>query len=353
MGGVKILFISHTAQVKNPIFDGSTRYRTYHPAEVLRSEGALVSVTTQQEFINNPSFDYNIYVFHRPGKALENLLVLLRDQRKILIADYDDLIFGKEKEASFSSAVRNNLKTLEEIKKYFLQNLEILNLFNSFSVSTSPLANKIVEFFPDKNVQVVHNFIPESILRNSYQEKLILRRKDSNLILYCTGTTSHIFDFKTIEEQILTILNSNTELKFVIIGQLSYSKRISNHPRIFHNPIIEYPKLFRKMSAAGFTLAPLEINPFNVCKSNVKFLESSVAGNTLIATPIPDMERSSKGKILLPKTSNEWLYYLSHLSEIDIQKNSIENFNCLINNFSSQTFLIEFSSLLKEYKDEF
>ena len=349
---IKILYVTTTSQTSSPIRDGSSRYRAFHMAETLRSYSAFVSVTTNSAFSQCPSFDYDIYIFHRPCFSLIEEIEQLKKLGKILVADYDDLIFGGEEFAQASSGVINGKFTIDRAVQYYKQNLEVLSLFKNVTVSTKPLLNVVRGFFPIANVNCINNFIPQSILNISYQQKLFEEKKDNNLILYCSGTASHNADFKLIEEVVLESLTKNKDLKFAIIGVLSTSRAFKHHPRIFFRPPVDYPNLFKLMSSAAHTIAPLEDTFFNSCKSNVKFLESALSGSKLIATPIPDMERVADASILLPKNVNEWRDILMGIPESRINHNPLGNFQYLATNCSGSTFCSQFINAFENYSYE-
>ncbi len=344
---VKILYITQTAQINRPILDASSRYRCYHAAEVITNRGGYVNVVSAQNFISNPNYDYDIYVFHRPSTNTIKVINELKKTNKILIADYDDFIFGHRLEAEQSSIYKNKIRTLEDTEKTFKNNLEALFLFDYFTVSTSNLKNAVHRFHPNATVSVVHNFIPDSILRLSERMYLVNTPKMTNTIMYCSGTLSHNKDFPVAEDAILNALDKNPKLQFIVTGILSTEGSLNTHPRIYFHEPVNYWDLFTIMSSAAFNIAPLEMSMFNDCKSNVKFLEASVAGNILIASPIEDMTRVSDAHIILPKDLNEWAYYLNHLDDLYSKQKAIDNFNYIKKNCSGNTFVSEFKNLFK------
>ena len=82
---VKILYVSTTSQINNPINDGSTRYRCFHPAEALEGNGAMVAITTSDAFLKKTSYDYDVYIFHRPNAHEIPIFRELKKYNKILI----------------------------------------------------------------------------------------------------------------------------------------------------------------------------------------------------------------------------------------------------------------------------
>lgn len=350
VAGLKILYISTTSHIQNPITDPSSRYRCYHPAEVLNKQN-FVSVVSAHNFILQPSYDYDIYIFHRPGLVCSEVVNKLKALNKFLIADYDDLIFGLKETAIHVSVYKSGLVTLPQAEEIFKNNLEALVLFDNFTASTECLVNAIRHFKRKSNIAVVHNFIPSSILQIANKQKIQQQIKDKNLLMYCSGTMSHNKDFLIVEDILLKALDSNPNLKLYIFGALKVSEKLKRQSRIYFHEPVPYWNLFSHMANAAYTIAPLEDTVFNDCKSNVKFLESAIVGSTLIASPIPDMKRIKDAAILLPENADDWNYIVNHLEEIDVQKNKKKNYDFLLKNCSEQTFLLEFASLFNNMKN--
>ena len=343
---IKVCYISTTQQVRRPIGDGSVRYRCYHPAEALSAQGAFVTITPHTNFLNALSYYYDIYIFHRPCKAETNIIRILKNLGKIVIADYDDLIFGNQEAAIQSSLYKNSKLPLKQITAAFQCNLEALLEFNFVSVSTEGLKKEVLNVHPHAKVFVVHNFIPESIMNISQKIQARNQPKDKNLLMYCTGTLSHNLDFESIEDVLLSCLEKDKNLKLLIFGVLTASEKLQKTNRVFFHNVVDYWHLFNSMSATAFTLAPLEMpSRFNNCKSNVKFLESSVAGATLFATPIEDMTRIRKAAITLCSTPQEWENAVLSRHQINIQENIKHNFDYVLNNCSTVTFMNEIKNI--------
>lgn len=347
VSGLKIVFVSTTNQTARMIGDGSVRYRCYHCAEVLKKKGAFVTVTNSSYFKDHYSTEYDIYIFHRPSPQLLPVFRKLKDLQKILIADYDDLIFGDYFDASSSSIVKNKVKSIEDAEKIFRNNLVSLLFFDNISVSTECLRDVVKKFKPNANVRVIHNFLPSSVLANKINNAT--SNKDPNLIMYCSGTLSHNDDFKTIEPLMIKLLNTNKDLKFVVFGVLSLSERLKKCNNLFCHPPIDYMSYLKVASSASYTIAPLEISSFNKCKSNVKFLESAYTGATLIASPIYDMVRVSEqgARLLLPESYSDWQYVLNNLNKYDVAQNAELNYQFVNNNCSDDNYMSEFLNFFR------
>ncbi|MBQ3144822.1 MAG: glycosyltransferase [Akkermansia sp.] len=345
--GLKVLYISGTARIERPILDASTRYRCFHPAETLQEKGAAVHITSADMLLKRPiPYGYDIYVFHRPSLSLEKIIRSLNSKQKILIAEYDDLIFGGEEEALNSSIYKNKVRPRQYCINLFESNAKALRLFSYVSVSTEDLASHVMKVNSAAKVQVIHNFIPRSILTQT--KKLHTEEKDLNQIIYCCGTLSHNEDFKIVSQSLVDCLKKDNKLRLILMGPLSVEGELCTMPNVYFHPHVDYWKLFQLMSNSSLALAPLEMSMFNDCKSNVKFLEACVSGACLLATPIPDMVRVGDADIILCRTAEDFQRSIENRHQLRTEEMAQRNYAYLLNNCSSVTFLKEFSQLLKK-----
>lgn len=345
--GLKILYVSTTARLTQPILDASTRYRCFHPAEVLQEQGALVFITSAELLAKRPvPYDFDIYVFHRPSLTLEKVIRALKAKKKILIAEYDDLIFGGEDAALNSSIYKNKVRPKEHCINLFAGNAKALCLFNFVTVSTADLASHVMRVNSAARVQVIHNFIPRSILERT--KELRSAKKDPDQIIYCCGTLSHNEDFKVVKQTLVDCLKKDENLRLVLMGPLTVEGELCTLPNVYFHPHVDYWDLFKLMSRSSMAIAPLEMSMFNDCKSNVKFLEACVAGTYLLATPIPDMQRMEAAGIALCPGAEDFRRMIENRHELNSAEIAQRNYEFLRENCSVATFCKEFGELLKK-----
>lgn len=326
-------FVSTTGQNERPILDPSVRYRCYHPADQLRSLGFFSTVTSFQQFLSSPNLYYDVYVFHRPQRnknsphLFDTLITALKKKNKILIADYDDLIFGNEIVAAQSSIVKNGHKSLEEAANIFAHNLDAMLAFDQVITSTRPLADKVKEYNSSAQVVVQSNFIPTSLLNIYSKLAFYTQSRKKGSIGYFAGTKSHDKDILVVLEVLQRVLMENPLFSLLIAGPVAIPKSLSVLPNVIVNPPVNYMRLPSLMQNCETVIAPLEITEFNNCKSRVKFLEAALSGCRLVATPIPDMRDIDSENIFLAETKNEWYSQLSTITADDkLQKMQHENF---------------------------
>jgi len=307
-------FISETRQNDRPINDPSVRYRCYNPAEVLTEMGHFCVVYSASNFYENVNFDFDVYVFHRPNcerKNFYSVFKFLKAAGKTLIADYDDLIFGDALIAIQSSAARNGTLTEEQAISTFSINLASLLQFDLVTTSTTTLSEYVKKFNPTANVLTIHNIIPPSItqLHQELGTAHTIRPKTS--IGYFAGTKSHDKDFPIVEEALYRVLCENEDYSLTVIGPVKIPLSIAKLSNVTYGPPVSYPQLPFLMTKCSTVIAPLENSEFNNCKSRVKFLEASLSGCRLIASPIPDMVAIGSEYITFATTKSEWYEALS------------------------------------------
>lgn len=332
MAKIKICFVSQTGRNENPLLDPSVRYRCYHFAESLQQENYFCSVCSGNSFFESPNFYYDVYVFHRPlfnDNFRREVIEILKQKNKVLIADYDDLIFGDSQVASISSIVKNNNSTLEKAIEIFKNNLEALNFFDKVTVSTEILASYVRKYNPKAKVMVAQNFIPKSLIELHAVNKTHLKHRPNTTIGYFCGTKSHNLDFPIVEEILYRVLLENTDFSFLVIGPLTFSAALMKLPNVFIGTDVNYLKLPNIMCKCSKVIAPLEYSEFNQCKSRVKSLEAAISGCKLIATPIQDM--LSNKYISFAETEDDWYELLSTvIEENDRLRVANNNFNDLV-----------------------
>lgn len=294
------------------------------------SAGHICSVVSLREFVENPSFDFDAYIFHRPSfaeQALAKILTRLKRGRKILIADYDDLIFGDESVALQSSIAKNSSLPAEQILSIFRNNLAGLQPFKKVTVSTRPLRKAVREANGRARVDVVENAIPQSVFDLAEVTGFWKKRRPLKNVGYFSGTLSHNRDFSVVSDVIYRLLAEQEDLQFWIIGPLEVEDRFRHHPRVHVRPHVAYWQLPEVMSRCTLCIAPLEKSGFNDCKSRVKFLEAGLSGCHLVATPIDDMTLVRNASITLPTTHDDWYRALSFKDQsIDHDQAAADNY---------------------------
>ena len=325
---MKVLYISSIENYKE---DGSVRYRCYNFSNSLINDFKIYSEVIHDSQISPHHLrEFDIFIFHRPyfSRKLEDFLKLLSKNGKHYYADYDDLIFDKD-----------NIKETSLYKNYNLNYNQVLGIVTSFQnafklfknifVSTSSLKKRILQIEPTNKVILLKNSLDSlwlEIAKDSKSHGLPKR------IGYFCGSQTHNLDFKTIEDELACFLNKNTDVKLRVVGPLEISDKI-NPKQIERVNKVPYLDMVPLIAECSVTIAPLDMNLFNNCKSRVKFLESLSVGVPCIASPIRDM-KLAKGIVLAEE--GEWVNLLEKsIYDSSFKKSKLRLFKKNIKSFKA------------------
>lgn len=318
----RVLFVSQTGRVENPNMDPSVRYRCFNPAEVFREKGVMADVVAQQRLVPSMLDGYDAFVFHRPyggDVSLKTCIDRIRSSGRPCVADYDDLIFDPAY-ALQSSIYLNGIRDEEATVRIFNENLLGFELFSSFTVSTTPLAEHVRALAPEAKVTVVPNGLSAKFLRT-----LDVRPRGvpclRKWITYLSGTASHNPDFASLAPTLADFIGRHPEFRLVVVGPLDLPEGFPSWSvmRLPHRP---YREFFASAGIGWANIAPLQPgNAFNECKSALKFFESGIWGVPTIASPLPDFTRFADSRgLMLPAAPEEWMEALERLADADARR---------------------------------
>ncbi len=152
------------------------------------------------------------------------------------------------------------------------------------TVSTPYLAQYIADrVAPDANIQLVPNALPDWYTWNKLERK--------KLIVYRGGRT-HVEDLASVAEDILAVAKDNPDWHFVFCGYRSNHGRVTarmdpkQYTEFGMRPMPEFHSWLRT-SGASIMIVPLTDCPFNRAKSNISWMEGTMAGAAVLA---PDFE---------------------------------------------------------------
>ena len=226
--------------------------------------------TYNYAYVPYSKFYDNLYFIKFQRPAEESHLKMIRDLkyriRKIpIIVDYDDYVFD--------IPAINVASTYYKDKENFIK--ESLEIADGVTVSTEYLKNKLLKF--NKNISVVPNYQPKFL----WGEPIFRDKSKKPKILY-PGSTTHFNqngsggDFGS--ELVKFIEKTTDEYEWHFIGACPFELK-NNHKIFIHKwqAYFAYPNFIKNLNPT-MAIAPLEVNEFNKCKSDIKFQEYTAAG---------------------------------------------------------------------------
>ena len=283
----------------------SSRYRVDNIVEGLTSKKIIADryyVSSLDKLIKKTNYD--IVVIFRSGQLdRENkdkvfqLIEKCKENKIPVVYDVDDWLveMGDEITAQTSE--------------------EIIKKCSAITVTTDFLANLYSEI--NKNVYVIKNTINKKQFELS-KELLGKEDNDTVRIVYQSGTMSHNRDFLECSDALLEIMDKYSNTEFHSIGHLICDDRFLGFgERFVEHPYMDYINLQKCVSECDINLAPLVINNFNNCKSELKIFESALLKIPTIASPIEPYSNiiNNGHNGFIASNKEEWFKYLSELVE--------------------------------------
>jgi glycosyltransferase involved in cell wall biosynthesis len=174
------------------------------------------------------------------------------------------------------------------------------------TVSTDPLKNALLPL--NEKVTVLPNYIDPI-------EWDFKRKKHKKVRIGWVWSPTHIPDMFVVWDALRTI-SLREDVEIVIFGtEIDVFKDIKT-TNIKGVPYWDYPRTFME-EGIDISIAPLEDNDFNKSKSNIKWLESTMAGAAFIGSDVYPYSTSVKdGKTgYIAKNESQWIKKMTNLIE--------------------------------------
>lgn len=287
--------------VKN-IDYSTSRYRCYNTFETTLESQKWQAVyflrdEAEEALENLPKCD--VLIFGREAGLNKNMKKLMEVAKKEEIKvglDIDDLVFDKKYLDLFleTTSDKNNRSYWVG---YFAGVKEIADKMDFFIATNEFLAEKLTKSF-DKPVKIIRNSLNREQVEASEVYVQNRMRKDKNFVIgYFSGSNTHRKDLKVALPQIMKFLKKHDDAILRIVGFMTLDKdaqKMEAQGKIQFSPFADFRKLQRLMAEVDVNIAPLVINDFTNCKSELKFFEAAAVETTTIASPSYTFSRAIK-----------------------------------------------------------
>lgn len=223
---------------------------------------------------------YDVIIFYRvPGfPDVINIMKYAASLNKIMIYDLDDLIFDEQRLAEKFTGGTGQL--LESEQKAMLQGATLYRqaIANcSYGLASTPiLAEEMAQVVGEEICSVFPNTLDKGLLAHVYTPP-VPRSDDFVDIFYGSGTKTHDEDFASIASVLSRVLSENDNTRLIIVGHLTVPPEMAKFSnRIRTLPIMPFDSYLTVLSQAKICIAPLELGFFADCKSEIKWIESSM-----------------------------------------------------------------------------
>lgn len=176
---------------------------------------------------------------------------------------------------------------------------KILKACDTTIVSTEPLVELVQELAGEVDVRV----IPNSLVRQTWEKLTPKRRRYGKPRVGWVGAHQHRGDL----ELIIPVLEAtHKQVDWVFMGMWlpEFQGLVKEkHPAV---NFIDYPAAIAALDL-DLAIAPLEINPFNEAKSNLRLLEYGILGYPVICTDIYPYQTMDAPVLRLPNQPKRWI----------------------------------------------
>lgn len=184
-----------------------------------------------------------------------------------MIFSQDDLMINIPKSNPFHKTVYKDIER---------RLVEGISYCDGLLVTTEPLAHAYSRY--TRKVTMIPNYLQGSV----WLKQKLKTRTDGKPRVGWAGAQQHGADIALLYR---TIQATYKEVDWIFMGMCA--KEFLPYVKEVHNPVSydRYPQMLASLNL-DLGLAPLEINPFNEAKSNLKLLEYGVLGIPVICTDI-------------------------------------------------------------------
>jgi hypothetical protein len=203
----------------------------------------------------------DIAVFQRPMSIdIKNQVFMAKDCGLKVIIDLDDYNHIHPSHPVYSEWCKKyNEKTFQKI----------MMLADVVTVTTKPLQDYYLTY--NNNVKIIPNAL------NDYW--LPFRKLSTNSVIILRAGDHHLSDIWKYKEEIKQVMSENKEWELHVLGcEIDFLKDISGYKFIGDFNIHDYFAYILRTNPSIF-IVPLEDNELNRCKSNISWLESTLAGS--------------------------------------------------------------------------
>lgn len=288
--------------------DTSTfRYRVFNVVEALRAtpdSGLRVSWFSGAEIpaVRKVVSQLTTLVLARVrmSQAVSNLITAARECGVRVLLECDDLVFDIRyaQVVSVNNDQRFDLEShLDGWYAYVGRMQAVAQLCDGGIVTNSFLAEKLARMCGGP-VSVIPNFLNKR--QQEVSERLLAAkaargfRGDGRVSIgYFSGSPTHNKDFRAALDALIQLMDEDDGVDVRIVGFMEGHNDLARFgERIDTIPLQDWVNLQVKIAEVDISIAPLQLNDFTHCKSELKFFEAAVVGSYSIASRSHTFERA-------------------------------------------------------------
>lgn len=305
-----------------PLSSGSGQYRVIEPLNALQNEGKAQSCV--------------VFPINRDIARVPSSIELVRSglDRLIVQNAIGDLQLARLEEYRVNLPKLGIVHMLDDLfgnlpGKHHLHNYHkregntrlrrALELSDRLVVTTEPLREYYQAFVPETRV------IPNALVEATWFDLPVTRReRGGKLRVGWAGAQQHLGDLDMIQT---VVAHFSTQVDWVFMGMCPPS--IQPHVKEVH-PFVSidvYPQTLANLDL-DIAIAPLEDNPFNACKSNLRLLEYGAMGWPVVCSDVYPFRTGNPPVLRVTNECDAWIDALdSLLSDAELRQSLGDGLN--------------------------
>lgn len=285
------------------------RYRVYNIIEALRADPdcelcaswfAEAEIKALRAIL--PKLSTLVLVRLRISRAVSDLIAAARLFGVRVLFDCDDLVFDLRFAQLVSVNIGHPIDTESGLDGWYasIGRTNTTAQLSDGGITTNNFLAEKLENICGGPVSVIPNFLnhrQEELSRRllAIKEKRGFRGDGRVMIGYFSGSATHNNDFRMALDSIIQLMDDDSGIDIRIVGFMESHNELSRFgARVDIIPLQDWLNLQVKIAEVDINIAPLQLNDFTHCKSELKYFEAAVVGTYTIATRSYTFERAIK-----------------------------------------------------------
>jgi len=301
-----------------PNKSGSGQWRLIHPLKYIERLGHTVSIADTSEdakTVVSTLVDYDIIIPQGvvDVEALKILLGLKYEYGIKIVIDFDDMIEVTPDNPNYKD---------HEI----WDASPILQSFTKFADAVTTTNEHLAKYLRKFNEKV---FILPNYMDLEYWQLPIQKNETDKVRICYVGSCTHLLDIEMVAPALKKILKRyGDKVELLMVGDLRWREVFKGYNNVDCLLGVPFENYASRLNGLGMDIgiAPLRDNEFNRCKSNIKWMENTIAGGVTVASPTVYSETIKHGVDgFIASSTEEWVKYLSELIENKDLRDSVHS----------------------------
>lgn len=295
-------------------------YNTFRATENSKNWQAVYFFKDELEVVEKFLPKSNLLVFGRQSgqeKMVKKLINLAHKNDIKVGLDIDDLVFDMR----YLDVVLDTIgeKVNRSYWMAYFASVQAMAKEMDFYITTNKfLSDKLKESFGKPCKEIPNSLNREQISASDVYVAQKKNRTDKEFVMgYFSGSPTHKKDLDEALPEVIEFLEKHDNAVLSVAGYMKFSKETEKYVdegKIRFLPMADFRKLQRLMAEVDVNIAPLVINDFTNCKSELKFFEAAAVETTTIASPTYTFSRAiSDGENGFLAQPGEWYDKLEYL----------------------------------------